>query len=124
LLSRSGYRQALGFISQQGNYKHFTSIPPLSVFYLGAKNVYPTERLEFSKAAQLYKEGYRYLVLDLNRNLVASENELIAEVLKKNIRPVFSAPYMPFSTLYGNDEDRKLHGHNIDVYDLKSLFQG
>ncbi len=124
LLSRSGYRQALGFISQQGNYKHFTSIPPFSVFYLGAKNVYPAERLEFSKAAQLYKEGYRYLILDWNRYLVATENELIAEVLKRGIQPVFSAPYRPFSMLYGNDEDRELLGHSIDVYDLKNLFQG
>lgn len=125
LAARSTYLQALGFINEQGNYKHFSSTPSVSVFYAGNDMVYPAEKLELAKARQLHKNHkYRYLILDWDRFITSRQNELILEVMKRKIRPVFRAPYIHFNMLYfGDTEAEKMSAsHSIDVYDLDDIF--
>ncbi len=125
LASRSTYLKALGYINEQGDYKHFSSTPSVSVFYAGNISVYPAERLDLAKARQLHNEHkYRYLILDWDRFITSRQNELIAEVMKRKIRPVFRAPYIHFNMLYfGDMEAEKISAsHSIDVYDLNEIF--
>ena len=126
IMIKNGYRQALNYINKQDNYKHFSSMPALSMFYGDRGKVYPIENLTLDKAIQLYKdEGYRYLILDWNRFFMARQNKLIAEVLKNELSPVFSAPYIPFMMLYCGDKEieKELKKHSIEVYDLKDFFK-
>ncbi len=93
---RSPYVKAIEFIKRQGDYKHFSTSPPVSVFYAGLKNASPYWDMKLEEAKRLYsKEGYRFLILEVGEEGQRYRHELVDVVLRSGVRPAFEIFYNP-----------------------------
>lgn len=137
---KSPYPHAINYIKKQGDYKHFSSNPPVSIFYAGLKNTNPYWDIKLKDARNLYKtQNYRFLILDMGEEGSSYRNGLVDLALKSNAKPVFKETYNPlpfvledlyfykykereFSIIYYKYKNIKKEDYPaIRVFDLKDI---
>lgn len=93
---KSPYHHAIDYIKKQGDHKHFSSNPPVSIFYTGLKNTNPFWEMKLEDARKLYQaQNYRFLILDMGEESLRYINGLVNLALRSNARPVFIEKYKP-----------------------------
>ena len=93
---KSPYSHAIDYIKKQGDYKHFSSNPPVSIFYTGLKNTNPLWEMKLEDARRLYiTQNYRFLILDMGEESLRYINGLVNLALRSNAKPVFIEKYKP-----------------------------
>lgn len=137
---KSPYPHAIDYIKKQGDYKHFSSNPPVSIFYAGLKNTNPYWDIKLEDARNLYKtQNHRFLILDMGEEGSSYRNGLVDLALKSNAKPVFRETYNPlpfvledlyfykykegeFTIIYYEYENIKKEDYPaIRVFDLKDI---
>jgi len=93
---KSPYSPAIDYIKKQGDYKHFSSNPPVSIFYTGLKNTNPLWKMKLEDARKLYEtQNYRFLILDMGEESLRYMNGLVNLALRSDAKPVFREKYKP-----------------------------
>lgn len=104
----SGYATSMGFLKEQPTTRQIATGVPLSQVYVGVENVErPPESMEELEA--LYRQGFRYYVIDFNRLIYTYYQMNRVEVMDRiegKLDPVFSTPnsfiLRPQNTFEGN----------------------
>ncbi len=134
----SGYAKAMAFLKGRPTTKQFATGMPLCQVYVGADNVMrPPESMEQLEA--LYRQGFRYYVIDYNRIIYTYYQMNRVEVMDRiaqALEPVSSTPnefiLRPQNTFEGNlyfwktlaimkaERERKMD--RIRIFDLDQYF--
>ncbi len=134
----SGYGTAMAFLEQQSTTRQIATAPPLCQVYVGVDNVKrPPESMGQLEA--LYREGFRYYVIDYNRIIYTYYQMNRVEVMDRiaqSLDPVFSAPNdfigRPQNSFEGNlyfwktlalmKNGREQQMDRIRIFDLEQYF--